>query len=36
MSNDAFVPHPDRLLPADPAVREALQASGDDDEAGQR
>ena len=22
MSNDAFVPHPDRLLPADPAVRE--------------
>ncbi|ASK65767.1 glucuronate isomerase [Brachybacterium avium] len=22
MSNDAFVPHPDRLLPADPAVRD--------------
>ena len=22
MSDDAFVPHPDRLLPADPAVRE--------------
>ena len=26
MSNDAFVPHPDRLFPADPAVREAAEA----------
>ena len=26
MSNDAFVPHPDRLLPADPAVREIARS----------
>ena len=26
MSNDAFVQHPDRLLPADPAVREIARS----------
>ncbi|MDN5899588.1 MAG: glucuronate isomerase [Brachybacterium sp.] len=26
MSNDAFVPHPDRLLPADPAVRDIARS----------